>query len=216
MPRSRPVPEPMRPSLRAEALGFAHEDTRLFRGLELDLEPGLAVIVGGDGRGKTTLLSLLAGVLAPQSGDCIACGVRWSQDPMGYRARVLRAGDEAEALEVLAVADWLAQAARARSGFDAGLQDALLEGLQLGPHLHKTGEMLSTGTRRKVLITAALAAGAPVTLLDDPFAALDVGSAKCLTETLRGLGDRRDRVLLVACHAPVAGLAAAPVLDLGD
>ena len=46
-------------------------------------------------------------------------------------------------------------------------------GLSLAPHLDKTLTMLSTGTRRKVLMAAALAAEAPVTLLDQPFKALD-------------------------------------------
>ena len=206
----------MRPHLRVEGLGFGHDDLPLFEGLTLDLGPGLSVVIGGDGRGKTTLIALLAGALMPQSGECTACGVRLSQDPMGYRAQVLRAGDHADDLASLAAGEWLAGVARAHVAFDVALRDTLIEGLQLAPHLHKTGEMLSTGTRRKVQITAALAASAPITLIDDPFAALDFGSTRCLTEVLRSLGERRDRVLLLACHAPVAGLVDPPVLDLGD
>lgn len=216
MPRSRPDPDAMRPSLCMEGLGFGHGDLRLFDGLTLDFPPGLSVVIGGDGRGKTTLIALLAGALMPQAGECIAGGIRLSQDPTGYRAQVVRAADQTDGLASLPAGDWLAVVARTRPGFDAGLQDTLIEGLQLGPHLHKTDEMLSTGTRRKVQITAALAAGAPVTLLDDPFAALDAGSTRFLTEALRRLGARRERVLVLACHAPVAGLADPPVLDLGD
>lgn len=206
----------MRPSLRVEGLGFGHGELRLFHGLTLDFAPGLSVVIGGDGRGKSTLIALLAGALMPHAGECIACGVRLSRDPTDYRAKVVRAADQADDLASLPVGDWLAVVARTRPGFDSALQDALIAGLQLGPHLHKTDEMLSTGTRRKVQLTAALAAGAPVTLLDDPFAALDAGSIRFLTEALRGLGEPRDRVLVLACHAPVAGLTDPPVLDLGD
>lgn len=212
----------MRPSLRAEGIGFAYGEIRLFDRLDLDLGPGLATVVGGDGRGKSTLLAILAGARSPGRGDCVACGVRLSEDPAGYRAHVLRAGDHEDTLDATPVSAWFAARALgspgtdASSRFDPALQDALIDGLELAPHLHKTGAMLSTGTRRKVVITAALAACAPVTLIDDPFAALDRVSSNFLAEALLRLGALRDRVLVVAGHAPVGGVAVAPTLDLGD
>lgn len=216
MPRSRRGPDPMPALLQAEGIGFSYGAEPLFDGLNVAFDPGVALVVGGDGRGKSTLMAILAGVLPAQRGDCVACGLRLSNDPVGYRAKVLHAGEDADALEACTVREWLARRAAAAPAFDLALQDALFDGLQLEAHAEKTGEMLSTGTRRKVWITAALAAGAPVTLLDDPFAALDFRSAGVLSQALRRLGEQSDRLLLLACHAPVETLAGAPVLDLGD
>jgi ABC-type multidrug transport system ATPase subunit len=55
-------------------------------------------------------------------------------------------------------------------------QNALVTALQLTPHLDKRLNMLSTGSRRKVGLVAALASGATVTLLDQPFVSLDASS----------------------------------------
>jgi ABC-type transport system involved in cytochrome c biogenesis ATPase subunit len=45
---------------------------------------------------------------------------------------------------------------------------ALIDGFGLQPHLDKPLYMLSTGSKRKVWLSAALAAGAPLTLIDQP------------------------------------------------
>jgi ABC-type multidrug transport system ATPase subunit len=216
MPRSRRGPDLMPALLQVEGLGFSYGAEPLFDPMDFAFGPGVALVVGGDGRGKSTLMAILAGVLPAQHGDCMTLGVRLSTDPVGYRANVRRAEEDADALEACTVREWLARRADGAPDFDVALQDALVEGLQLTPHLEKTGVMLSTGTRRKALIAAALAAGAPVTLLDDPFAALDFRSVGVLTQALARLGERHDRLLLLACHAPVEALDGAPVLDLGD
>ena len=52
----------------------------------------------------------------------------------------------------------------------------LIQAFELTPHLEKPLYMLSTGSKRKVWLAAAFASGAAVTLLDQPFAALDKAS----------------------------------------
>jgi ATPase subunit of ABC transporter with duplicated ATPase domains len=60
------LPSPVR--LCADALGFAYPEQTVFEGLSFEIGPGLSLILGGDGRGKTTLLRLLAGDLAVTAG----------------------------------------------------------------------------------------------------------------------------------------------------
>ncbi|MEN9316240.1 MAG: hypothetical protein RIS35_2633 [Pseudomonadota bacterium] len=208
--------EPLAPGLRADGIRFGFPGTNLFDGLDATFGPGLSLVVGGDGRGKTTLLRILAGVLEPADGDCIACGVRRSADPAGYRARVLLAGFGEDALAKQSAGRWLGDLARPWPDFDVGLLRELVGGLQLEPHLDKTGEMLSTGTRRKVMIAGAIASGAPVTLIDDPFAALDFRSASLVADLLRARSGAGPRAWIVACHAPIPGVPAERILDLGD
>ena len=50
--------------------------------------------------------------------------------------------------------------------------------------------MLSTGTRRKVWLAAALASGRALVLLDEPTGGLDAGSRECLWQALREVAQR--------------------------
>jgi len=69
--------------------------------------------------------------------------------------------------------------------------------------------MLSTGSRRKVGLAAALAAGQPLTLIDQPFAALDGGSIRFLREVFADLADHPSRTWVVADFEAPAGAASA-------
>jgi ABC-type nitrate/sulfonate/bicarbonate transport system ATPase subunit len=90
----------------------------------------------------------------------------------------------------------------------------LIEGFGLQQHLVKPLYMLSTGSRRKVWLSAALAAGAPLTLIDQPFAALDAPSIRFLTEQLHAASQDHSRVWLLADHAPPDGVALAGIIEL--
>jgi ABC-type multidrug transport system ATPase subunit len=82
----------------------------------------------------------------------------------------------------------------------------LLERLFLQQHLQKTGHMMSTGSRRKVWLAAALASGAAVALLDQPFAALDAPSIRAVTELLRQAAGSAGRVIVLADYEAPAGI----------
>ena len=90
-----------------------------------------------------------------------------------------------------------------------------IDGLSLAPHLDKTLAMLSTGTRRKVLLVAALAADAPVTLLDQPFMALDRPSIDYLLALLAEAARHPRRAWVVADYVAPPGVALAGVIELG-
>lgn len=83
--------------------------------------------------------------------------------------------------------DWAAaQAARWPAWGEAAWGEHV-QGLGLAEHLHKPLYQLSTGTRRKLWLAAALASAAELTLIDEPFAALDGGSIRYLRQTLQAL-----------------------------
>lgn len=194
--------------IRAEGLGFAYPGLTLLADLSFDISPGLTLVRGGDGRGKSTLLRLLAGVQPPTSGivQRRAQTLFWvspanpDDDPLTGR-------------------QWLAALRADFPAWNAQTEAELVEQFDLGEHIGKPLYMLSTGSRRKVWLVAASACEAQVTLLDMPFAALDGPSGRRLADILADAAARADRAWVVADYdlpASLAGLAQGRTIELGD
>jgi ABC-2 type transport system ATP-binding protein len=99
---------------------------------------------------------------------------------------------------------------------DAARWQALVDGFALAPHLDKPMHMLSTGSKRKVWLAAALASRRPLVLLDEPAAALDGPSIACLWTALADMAARGAQVVIVASSerldaVPLAGVVELPV-----
>lgn len=197
--------------LQAQRLGFAYAGHPVLQGLDFGLRPGLSLLRGGEGRGKTTLLRLIAGELLPSAGQLLrpAAALQVSHERP----------QEAEHDPVLARAWLAARQARFAPSWEPGLAQALLADFQLAEHLDKPLYMLSTGSRRKIGLVAAAASGAGLTLLDTPYAALDARSSRRLTALLaQAAGDTR-RAWVLADYALPAGLseqALAACVELGE
>ena len=93
-----------------------------------------------------------------------------------------------------------------RAGFDTEAAKRLATGFGLDPHIDKPMHMLSAGSKRKAWLSAAFAAGAVLTLIDEPFAALDMGSIRFLRLLLEEATQHTDRAWLLADHVPPEGL----------
>ena len=194
--------------IRAERLGFSYPGLMLLHDLSFDIQPGLTLVRGGDGRGKSTLLRLLAGVMQPTQGSLnrLAGSVYWVQP----------ANPDDDALTGL---QWL-QARRAEfPSWDVRAEAALLEPFGLVEHIGKPLYMLSTGSRRKVWLVAARACQAQVTLLDMPYSALDGPSRRQVSAILAEAAGDRVRAWIVADYdlpEALAGVALAATIDLGE
>jgi ABC-type multidrug transport system ATPase subunit len=202
--------------LHALDLSFGHTGLVLFEELSFTLPAGLSLVRGGDGRGKTTLLRLLSGEIRPRAGRIEVNGVELDRDPAGYRRQVHLTGAGAQAFEQVTPVEALAAVRAQWPDFDLDLLDALVEGLSLQEHMGKKLFMLSTGSRRKLWLAAALASRAPVTLVDDPFGALDRPSIAFVREMLRAAAGDPGRALVFSGWETPPDLPLATVVDLGD
>jgi ABC-type multidrug transport system ATPase subunit len=178
--------------------------------------PGITLVRGGDGRGKTTLLRLLAGDLKADSGWLELDGTGLQDQPALYQAQVFWQDPRSDAHDALLASEYLNQAKAKCKTLDSTLLAHLLAGLSLGPHLGKQLFMLSTGSKRKVFLAAAIASGARLTLLDMPFAALDKPSIGFLIQTLAAEARKAERIWVLADYEAPVGLPLAAELNLGD
>ena len=164
---------------------------------------GVSWVCGDEGTGKTTLLRLLAGQVPPTAGSVMAPegGVFWIdlQDPAHHSTTVQ--------------ACWDALHAHYPNWNDALLED-LASALQMNEHRPKQLHMLSTGSRRKVMVIAALASGAAITLMDQPFGGLDLASIRVIKDFLREAADHSNRAWLVADYEAPRDVPLASVLNL--
>jgi ABC-type multidrug transport system ATPase subunit len=174
--------------------------------------PGITLLYGDTGAGKSLLLRLLAGEQAADAGRLQIGDAVLADAPARYRAQLFFVDPATQAFDQMTARDCLAQLAGTDA--DLALRDALIEGFGLAPHLDKSLYMLSTGSRRKVWLTAALAGRRPVVLLDEPTAALDQGSVRCLWEALAVIGAARERTVLLASSEATTALPLAARIDL--
>lgn len=171
---------------------------------------------GGDGSGKTTLLRLLAGELPAHAGHLQVDDVRLDDQPAAYRQQVFWADPRSDAFDQMTPADYFKSLHRLHPRFDDQVLADLIEGLSLAPHLDKFVYMLSTGSKRKVWLAAAFASGAAVTLLDEPFAALDKPSIGFVRELLKNAAGHPARAWVIADYEAPGDVRLAAIIDLGD
>ena len=202
--------------LQADALHFSHPNQTLFSNFSASIPPRITLIRGGDGCGKSTLLKLLAGALPLQSGQLHINGISLQKQPENYTACVFLADPRIDCFDQFTVPDYFELQRSKHAGFDDSVMAEVTIGLGLEEHLHKQLFMLSTGSKRKVFLAAALASGAQVTLLDDPFAALDTASIRFVLSWLNAAASASNRAWVIADYVVPDGLPLAQIIDLGD
>lgn len=181
----------------------------LLNDLSFTLQAGLSLVRGGEGRGKTSLLRLMAGHLLPSSGQlCRREGLT-----LYYQCPEL---PEHDAIPAQA---WLAALRPSYPAWRAADEAELMEALGLVEHMAKPMYMLSTGSRRKLGLLAAALCGAQLVLLDVPYAALDARSCRWVHDFLGQAAASQTQAWVLADYELAAPLASQPLaarIDLGD
>lgn len=171
----------------------------VFAGLNFSLSGGQALVVTGrNGAGKSSLLRMIAGLIAVAAGTLALAGGDAEATP-GEQAHYLGHLDAVK--QSLSVSEnlgfWTAYLGGAPDGINAALDAVGLEPLAGLPAAY-----LSAGQRRRLSIARLLAVPRPLWLLDEPTSALDQPSQQRLAELmhahLSGGG-----MIVAAAHGPI-------------
>ena len=165
-------------------------------------------IAGPNGAGKTTLISTLAGLALPAQGHIELDGIRVNDWPLARlaqrRALMPQASHDAFSASVLDIV--LLNRFPLLGGWgwerdeDRAAAHAALDTLGLAPFASRDVLSLSGGERQRVALAAVLCQDAPLLLLDEPLAHLDlhhqIDCLEALSAWARGVG----RTVMFSCH----------------
>jgi ABC-2 type transport system ATP-binding protein len=189
--------------LQARGLRKSFGETRAVIGVSLTLGPGQILgLLGPNGAGKTTTVSMLAGLVTPDSGEVLVDGHRLAGDADTTKRRLGLVPQDLALYEELS--------ARANLRFfgalyglrGPALDRAVAEALDLVGLTERARERVSRysgGMKRRLNLAAGLVHDPDVLLLDEPTVGVDPQSRNAIFDNLDALR-RRGKALLYTTH----------------
>ena len=189
-------------------VSVAYDGLPVLRGVSTRVGPGdWLALIGPNGAGKTTLLRAVAGLL-PHRGRVALGDVDVSAAPRRRLARLVAYVPQRPTLpEAMTVADYVLLGRTPYVPYlgtetrrDRRIVAEVLDRLDLGPLRDRPLGSLSGGEAQRAVLGRALAQRAPVLLLDEPTAALDVGHQQQVLELVDALRTEGGLTVLSAMH----------------
>jgi len=169
--------------------------------VSLDLKDGeLLSVLGPSGCGKTTLLNILAGFLAPTSGQIILNG-HTVQGPAPERGMVFQKGALFEWMDVRSNVDFGPRMKGMPKRERDEITDHLLETVGLQDFKEKAVYELSGGMQQRVALARCLANEPDVILMDEPLGALDALTREKMQGLVLKLWKETGKTVILITHS---------------
>ena len=184
--------------LALEDLTFVAGGRTIIKPLSLAIEAGPStIILGANGAGKSVLMRLMHGLIAPSSGT-----IRWSDpDPEWLRRKQAMVFQRPVMLRRSALANitYALELARVPRAEREVLAFEALESVGL-PHLaHRPARVLSGGEQQRLALARAWALHPEVLFLDEPTASLDPGATREIETVIKAF-DAAGTKIIMATH----------------
>ena len=199
------------------------QTVKAVNGISYDFEPGrVYAVVGVSGSGKTTFLSLLAGLDIPTEGKIEFDGNATSDiDRDNYRLNhvsvIYQNFNLFYHLTVLENAAYpLYVKKMPKAAAEELAKEKLLKVGITESQFRRLPNMLSGGEQQRVAIARALACGSEIILADEPTGNLDSKNSRNIVEILKNLAHEENRCVIIVTHDPSVAEAADIVLKMED
>jgi ABC-2 type transport system ATP-binding protein len=144
-------------------------------GLSIEVEQGESFcLLGPNGAGKSTTISILTGQIGPTSGTATVMGIDVTKDPLGVKKMIGIVPENEYPPSFLTVREYLDLVCSVRNVPDPAPKiDRWIEFFGLTSKAEVLCKDLSKGTKKKVIVSAALVHEPELLFLDEPFLDLD-------------------------------------------
>ncbi len=185
--------------------------TPVFKGLDLELKPGITLAKGFSGCGKSTLLRLIAGLIKPKKGEIKVDSAypvgssKYLQYEVGFVFQQLNLLPLASVRRNIMLAVELA-------GGSGGDVERWVRLLGLTEYADSKPTKLSGGQQQRASIARALAKRPPILLLDEPTSGLDDLNTEVIAKSVRSAMEP-ESICLIATHDQRLEAIADEILD---
>lgn len=192
---------------------YANSKEKVLSSVNQGFEEGeFYAIIGKSGAGKSTFLSLLAGLDSPQDGEILFRGENIEKE--GYSKH--RRDNISLVFQNYNLIEYLTPLENIRLVNKHASEDILLElGLDIS-QIKRNVLKLSGGQQQRVAIARALVSEAPVILADEPTGNLDQTSSKEIIDLFKRLAKERNKCVIVVTHSKDIADAADVVLEISN
>jgi len=192
----------------SKSYGSGHNKSDVLSNINLDIKEGeFVAIVGFSGTGKTTLISTIAGLIQPDSGEVTMQGKKVT-GPSSERGVVFQS---------YSLMPWLTVFGNVALAVDSVFSDLsaierkeriekYIDMVGLSHATHRHPSELSGGMRQRVNVARALAASPDVLLLDEPLSALDALTRANLQDEIIRIWEQEKKTVILITNDVDEGL----------